>query len=387
MSFYDIVNPIGIFKRPLERKLPLVETIMENEEIKLEEEKKESEAPIEEEKAPEAQEEKVEEKKQENQPKGKGKELVPDVVEIEKLSSDAKPLVAEVEERRQLLFQAYTKTRKMSNFMMVAVVLVVVGAMALLMVNQDWSKIVGYSLAGVALVGLVVFSILTKNKFPTQSKEYIRFVTTRIDQDIYNNTEFQDVKVDLNEKYTLTEVGLDKIYKDLVDIGSRNIVRGLYLGKGFSCGELALYSTKDDGKRKVKAVAFIGKRLDLQNTLHFEGRYILSFQAEKPNDLPTDIDDLEKLHEDGNFTVYGPIGADYAKDIPAKYISELKKIKLEGNLLGLSVVLWAGHTGVYLSYDDPVVALPFDKPFDAEPQRAFKDHLLTVLDAERLINK
>ena len=137
----------------------------------------------------------------------------------------------------------------------------------------------------------------------------------------------------------------------------------------------------------MKAVAFIGKYLELQNTLHFEGRYILNFRAEKPNDLPTDIDDLVELNNAENFVVYGPEGSDYTKDIPAKFIAELKKIKVAGNLLNLNVVLWAGHTGVYLSYDDPVVALPFDKPFDVEPQNAFKNDLLAVLDAERLINK
>ena len=137
----------------------------------------------------------------------------------------------------------------------------------------------------------------------------------------------------------------------------------------------------------MKAVAFIGKYLELQNTLHFEGRYILNFRAEKPNDLPTDIDDLVELNNAENFVVYVPEGSDYTKDIPAKFIAELKKIKVAGNLLNLNVVLWAGHTGVYLSYDDPVVALPFDKPFDVEPQNAFKNDLLAVLDAERLINK
>ena len=353
---------------------------MDNEEVKLEEENKPVEEPKAEEPATPA-EEKKEEKK------SNGKAPVEDIVEITKLTPEDRPLGEEVEERRKELFEAFQKSKKISNILMIAVVLVVVGAMALLMVNQDWSKIVGYSLAGVALVGLVIFSLLTKNKFPNKSKEYIRFVTTRMDREIYNNTEFQDVRVDLNEKYTITELSLERVYKSPVDIGSRNIVRGKYLGQGFSCGELALYSSKEEGKRKMKAVAFIGKYLELQNTLHFEGRYILNFRAEKPNDLPTDIDDLVELNNAENFLVYGPEGSDYTKDIPAKFIAELKKIKVAGNLLNLNVVLWAGHTGVYLSYDDPVVALPFDKPFDVEPQNAFKNDLLAVLDAERLINK
>ena len=316
------------------------------------------------------------------------KPLVSDIVAIEKLGSEARPLQEEVEEKRLDLFNAYNKSRKLSNIIMAVVVLVVIGAMVLIMLNKDWSKIVGYSLAGTALVGMIVFSLLTKNRFPQKSREYIRFVTTRIDQFVYNNTEFQDVKVDLNEKYNAAEFGLDKVYTGIVDIGSRNIVRGLYCDKGFSCGELALYNSKTEGKRTVKAVAFIGKYIDIQNTLHFEGRYIVNFRnTEKPTDLPSDIEDLKELHNEDGYVVYGPEGADFAKDIPTKYVSVIKKLKLSEHLLNVNIVLWAGHTGIYLSYDDPVVALPFDKPFEEAPQILFKEHLLTVLDAQKIINK
>ena len=361
--------------------------IMDNEEIKLENEEVKEAEPAEETKEElpkEENEPKVEEKKEE-----KGKNVAPtsDIVEINKLTPEDKPLGEDVEEHRQELYAAYNQSRKMSNISMAVVVLFVIGAMVLLMVNQDWSKIVGYSLGGVALIGLIIFSIITKNKFPTKSKQYIRYVTVKMDQFVYNNTEFQDVKVDLNEKYTIPALSVDRIFKSPVDIGSRNIVRGLYLGNGFSCGELALYSAKQEGRKTLKAVAFIGKYIELQNSLHFENRYIINFKGEKPTDLPTDIDDLKELHTDGNLTIYGVEGSDYVKDIPTKYIAALKKLNIQNHLLGVNVVLWAGHTAVYLSYDDPVVALPFDKPFDATSQMDFKDHLLTVLEANKLINK
>ena len=311
-----------------------------------------------------------------------------DVVVIEKLNPEDKPFDADIEDKRTVLFNNYSKTKRLSNILMVAVVLIVIGAMALLMINQKWATITGYSIAGVTLLGLLVYSMLTKNRFPNQTKDYIRFVTTKIDQFVYNNTEFQDVQVDLNEKYVLSELNCDKVYKNPVDMGCRNIVKGKYLGKGFSCGELALYSAKQEGKRAQKQVAFIGKYISLANSLHFEGRYIVNIKAEeKPSDLPTDIEDLVELHNADGLVIYGLEGSDYSKDIPSKYLAALKKLNITGHLLNVNVVLWAGHTGVYLSYDDPVVALPFDKPFESEPQIAFKDNLITVLEAERIINK
>ena len=375
---------------------------MENEETKVNEEVKEEKAeniepeqpkeePKKEEEAKDAPKEEAKEEKPQEEPapvNNKKGVVVPDIVTIEKLGKDEKPFEEQIEERRVTLFNTYTKSKRMSNISMLVVVAVVIGSFALIMVNQNWSKITGYVLAGVALVGMIVFSLLTKNKFPSQTKDYIRFVTTKVNQFVYNNTEFDGVQVDLNEKYNLTEISVDRVYKSCVDIGSRNIVQGKYMGRAFSCGELALYSTKEEGKRTTKQVAFIGKYVNLNNSLHFEDRYILNFKAsEKENDLPTDIDDLVELHQDGNLVIYGKEGNEYAKDIPTKYIAALKKIAVEGHLLNLNVVLWAGHTGVYLSYDDPVVALPFDKPFEGEPQVFFKNNLLAVLEAQKIINK
>ena len=32
----------------------------------------------------------------------------------------------------------------------------------------------------------------------------------------------------------------------------------------------------------------------------------------------------------------------------------------------INIAVWAGHSAAYLSYDDAVMAIPFDKPFDYE---------------------
>mgnify|MGYP006872980284 CR=1 FL=1 len=355
----------------------VADTLPETEEVNPSEEVVDEEPSKEETPVKEVKEEKVEVKPASNS----------EVVEINKLNPDDEPFDVDIENHRQILFNQYGKAKKSSNIIMLSVVAVVIGAMVLIFLGQDWSRITGYAIAGVVLVGMIVYSILTKNKFPNRTKEYIRYVTTKTNQFVYNNTEFQEVKVDYAEKYNLQEVSCDRIYKNCIEIGSRNIVKGKYNDKGFSCGELALYSPKGEGKKQTKEVAFIGKYISVNNTLHFENRYIISLRGEKPTDLPTDIEDLTILHEDGNLCIYGPEGKDYKNDIPTKYINEIKKISVEGHLLNLNVVLWAGHTGIYLSYDDPVISLPFDKPFDSQTQVMFKQHLLNVLDAEKIINK
>ena len=53
-------------------------------------------------------------------------------------------------------------------------------------------------------------------------------------------------------------------------------------------------------------------------------------------------------------------------------------------LLNAVVVVWAGHTGVYLSYDDSVTVLPFEHPFDRAAQEQYKEDLLAALELSTL---
>ena len=70
------------------------------------------------------------------------------------------------------------------------------------------------------------------------------------------------------------------------------------------------------------------------------------------------------LEDKEELTVYGLEGANYHDIIDNKILSQLKKLKIEGHLLNVNVVFWGGHTAVYLSYDDPILTVPFEKEFD-----------------------
>ena len=79
--------------------------------------------------------------------------------------------------------------------------------------------------------------------------------------------------------------------------------------------------------------------------------------------------------------IYGPEGSNYRDAIDNKVIAQLKKLEISGHLLNVNVVFWAGHSAAYVSYDDTIMSVPFDKPLDKNGfDKSFKD-LLVCLNA------
>ena len=132
---------------------------------------------------------------------------------------------------------------------------------------------------------------------------------------------------------------------------------------------------------------FIGKYISYKNDLHFENRYIIRLKGEKEIDIPNDIDDLVVLEDNETLIIYGPEGHKYKEDLGKDFFNGLKDIKLNEELLSLSIVIWAGHSAAYLSYSDDVITLPFEKEYNKEPFDRYVSTQLNLLNALKTLLK
>ena len=172
----------------------------------------------------------------------------------------------------------------------------------------------------------------------------------------------------------------DGVYAEATGINSRNVVRGVYNGHHFLYAEAAL--TRPSTRKQQVPPLFVGRYISVPNQMKFVGHFIFNFKNPKqPLDLPNAIGDLKALEEKDDFVVYGPEGANYHDIIDNKIIAQFKKLQVEGHLLNVNVVFWGGHTAVYLSYDDAILSVPFDKPFDKDGFEKSLDDLVICLKA------
>lgn len=282
-----------------------------------------------------------------------------------------------IEKERHGLFALYRRTNKFNTFIMIIVVAIFVAAF-IMMGQPGWGPIVCWVLVGATLAGLVVYYIFTRKLYPNASKNYFKVFWTATNNYLFSSPDFQECKIDTNEKYVLSDVISDRVYKNVIDSASRNIVRGKYKQQEFAFGELAFY--RPGAKRNSREVIFVGRHLSIDNKLHFEGRYVVNIRNETGADKPNDIDDLVPLISQNLFTVYGPEGANAEKDIGKDTLDALQAIECVGSLVNVNVVFWPGHTAAYLSYDDEIVAIPFEKEINVEAYKQLKQNIEYIFD-------
>ena len=333
--------------------------------------------------AEEVKEEAKEEAPKEEAPKKEGKQPKNNPEESHDIvqSTNLEETVEQIESMRQVLRAAFNKTKLISRIVTGVVVVAVIAAIIMIFNDSMTLKIVGYSIAGATLAGMLVYYILTKDKFPKQSRDYIAGVTDLINGYVFNDKRFSELKVFPYKKLNKTELEVDRVYTNSNDIGSRNVITGKFNGHQFDVSENVLYATVP-GRRGQRSVVFLGKYISMKNSMKIEGRYIFNVKGnpEKLVDQPNDIEDLNVVLEEDNLVVYAPNDKPLKDVFGTKFLSSLKEIKTDERLLNFVLVVWAGHTAAYLSYDDAVTVLPFDHPFNREAQDKYKSDLINVLE-------
>ena len=298
----------------------------------------------------------------------------------ENIAEQAKPYNVAIEEARQSLHKSYQTSRRISSILMIVVVLALCGIMFMIIQNNQVLKIVGYCLAGALVVGMIVYYVINRNRLPKKIKEYVPFVADTLNHEMFSKDGFDKIKTNVEEKLAMDDLIGDGVYTDATSINSRNVVRGTYRGHHFTYAEAALL--RPSSRKQQVPPLFVGRYITVPNQMKFDGRYIFVFKNPKqPNDLPNATNDVTVLEEKEEFMVYGPEGANYHDAIDNKIISQLKKLNVEGHLLNVNVVFWGGHTAVYLSYDDPILAVPFEKEFDVAAFEQSVKELIICLDA------
>ena len=306
------------------------------------------------------------------------------VVELKK-EYELENFARECEDERKNVIGIYKKTRRTNNIIMVVVVALFIAAFILLTQGQ-WGQITGWVIVGVSISGMVVYYIISRKKYPNLSKDYCVHFWEKSNDFLFNQEGFSDCVLDMKEKYELATVAADRVYTNISDIASRNIVHGKYNDKDFVFGELAFY--KVGTKRNSKEVMFVGRHISFENKLDINGRLILNLRGEKQLDIPTDIEDLTLLAEKDNMFIYGEDGLDYKKVLGTELISKIKSIKVNDPLLNVSMVFWHKRTAVYMSYDDSIVAIPFNSELMESSYATLKKNIKDMFDIlDELSNK
>jgi len=305
--------------------------------------------------------------------------------EVLKKENEGLSLEEQIENKRGPLYKEFKKSRTMSNILTAVVLILCVAGMILVTNENTVLKIIGWVVLGLGLVAMIIFYVFNKKHFEKNTRDYIAFASDLLNKASFKNENFKNIKLTGN-KLEVADVSGNGAYVDIYRVASRNTSTGEYSGTRFTFSEAALF-TKGEKKNTERAL-FVGKYLDVLNNLKFKGNVIIqSVALEKPIDELNGLTGKEKLFEDENFSVYGDKDFDYKAELGEQFISKFRKIKIEDHLLNLAISFWEGHSIVFLSYDDDVIAIPFDKAFNAQAFECYRKQLTEVFDALKYLGK
>ena len=290
-----------------------------------------------------------------------------------------------IEEKRAPLYKTFLTSKKISNILTFLVLAISIGGMVLITGQQAWMPIVGWCLLGLGVVAMLVFYFVNKKGFDKKTREYIEFVNQTMNKATFANPSFSDIQV-TDGKIEVDGVAGNGVYTNIVRVASRNIINGKYDDISFKFAEAALFK-REEGKKQPTTAAFVGKYFEAENNIKFGGNIVINISREEAVDAPNALAERATLYTDDGLTVYGDEGCDFRAVVGEKFIGSLRKIKAENHLLNLALSIWEGHTFVFMSYDDDVIALPFDKPCNPEAFNSFVDDLKKVFDVIKLLGK
>ncbi len=275
---------------------------------------------------------------------------------------------------------AFVKTYKKSQFVSyivvaLMIVVVVVSYVWLFKINQ-WAGIVPII---VALIGSTVFNNFHRKKITAKVRLYMDSYNRELNRIVLDNSEFENYVYDFNALIESDDFIKARILKDIVNTNSRNLMRYDIGHWNVSLADFVAY--RPDGKRAT--AAFHGKFLSASRDKSIDGRIIVYLKPDpnffKDGKGPDDIEDLEVISDDPNYTIYAT-DAKTAKFLNKEALAKLLEVKPSNQLADVLVSIYENKVAVTLSYGSDLMVVPYKEPVPVAAIHKYADDV-TVLNA------
>ncbi len=161
------------------------------------------------------------------------------------------------------------------------------------------------------------------------------------------------------------------LYKGVSKVGSRDCLHFNYKGKSIIMADAAGQIT---GQKSLQT-CFVGKFMAVPNAN--EGAEIIIYLKGNKRALPpTTLDQYEVLEDSKTMVVYGP--ADGKKLLTHPVREALKAIQTNAVLVDVAIAVRRGMTYFAIGYEDTLMVLPMDKPFNPAPTVELKKDMAQI---------
>ena len=279
-----------------------------------------------------------------------------------------------IEDERVKFLGEYRSGNRLKSIIFFIVMFLMVGTFIIIPnVGQGaaWQLPVMISVAVVLLGCVLGFSFLTRKKMTQKMRNYFSIFYGNMNKYVFGSRSFDKVVFE-NPGKIEDHLFLDSnLYKDVLEVRSRGATTFEYEKKPILVCDCA-GSVKTD---KRVAPIFVGKYLVTGNK--YEGKdpiyiYIKGDQRSLP---PTNLEEVKVVKDDAKMAIYSN-DSKWEKTLNTKVMKIVNSMKPNKELVDIAISIQPGTTYIALGYDDPLMVIPLDRPFNQEPVKGYKKDVL-----------
>ncbi|MBR0302099.1 MAG: hypothetical protein IJQ92_03065 [Bacilli bacterium] len=279
-----------------------------------------------------------------------------------------------IEDERVKFLGEYRSGNRLKSIIFFIVMFLMVGTFIIIPnVGQGaaWQLPVMISVAVVLLGCVLGFSFLTRKKMTQKMRNYFSIFYGNMNKYVFGSKSFDKVVFE-NPGKIEDHLFLDSnLYKDVLEVRSRGATTFEYEQKPVLVCDCA-GSVKTD---KRVAPIFVGKYLVTGNK--YEGKdpiyiYIKGDQRSLP---PTNLEEVKVVKDDAKMAIYSN-DSKWEKTLNTKVMKIVNSMKPNKELVDIAISIQPGTTYIALGYDDPLMVIPLDRPFNQEPVKGYKKDVL-----------
>ena len=236
---------------------------------------------------------------------------------------------------------------------------------------KEYSMIIALIACGVGLVALLVFNYFWKKNVQTAMNRYFREYYEHTNAYVFPEN-ITNLEGSIDNKIEDEELRNCDLYKDIGKVGSRATYTFEYKGKTIKVCDAAAQVVAG----KALHTVFVGKYLYTTN--EYKGSDILIyFKGNKRALPPTNLAGRKVFSDSKNIVIYGDKGTE--KVITAKVREALNEFKTNKTFVDMAISIREGMTYFAMGYEDDLMVIALEKPFDPNPTVQYAGDLRKVL--------
>ena len=234
----------------------------------------------------------------------------------------------------------------------------------------------------ISLLSMILYTTLSKFSLNKKAKKYFAEYYDSVTKYVTSDEKFSDVFCDSQGKLERAEFDDNMLFKDVEMIGSR----GLTTFKYGSCeAKVCDLAAQVKYERRMKPV-FVGKYVVAPAKYEESDPILIYIKGDEKRSLPpTNVENFKLVLDDAKLAVYSE-NPNWSKFLTAKLKNKLLQIKNGNSLVDIAITFKAGKMFVCLGYDDDIMVLPLQKPFNPKPTEEYKVELNKLLKIVEELN-